>query len=85
MNLDRLKEKIKQGRLSIDALHNIDFALCKEKEAVKTSGLFWLFQCVGVGCSQGCVGDACSQGCTSAGCASSSCAGHACTLSSTNA
>ena len=83
MNLNRLKDKIKKGKLSLNALNvsqGIGFFLflCAEEAEEADSSSFFCFTCT-PGCATSCAKAACSQGGTIAskcaqGCTATSCA-----------
>ena len=82
MNLDWLRKKIIQGRLSIDALHTVyaqdlNSALHKDNAAASSSTFFFG---VCFTCTKGCA-----ERCAAASCANASCSGGICTASSTKA
>ena len=66
MNLNRLKDKIKKGKLSLNALNvsqGIGFFLflCAEEAEEADSSSFFCFTCT-PGCATSCAKAACSQG-----------------------
>ena len=83
MNLDRLKDKIKKGRLSLNALNvsqGIDFFLCAEEAEETGSSRFFCFTCT-PGCATSCAKTACSQGSTISSKCAQGCTATACLYS----